>query len=202
MAACGGSAFSTAPGAGDGGGTGSSSGGAGSGSGSSSGSSSGAASDGGGTPDGPAAVEAGVGEAGAVAGGIEGGVAYGGPVSAGVRCGDTMTCGTATPVCCITSAGPQCAHLECGCSTQLQCANDADCAATALSCCIQSVTDATCAAGHFVARCAAGCTNGAQHLCDPTSPDNACGAGRQCSTSGGDLQSVGLPQDGVYGVCK
>jgi len=203
LAACGGSAFSTAPGVDDGGTTGSGSGG--SSGGSSSGSSSGAASDGGVTPDGPGAAESGAAETGATEGGaIEGGVAEGGPATGGVTCGPSTECSGTTPVCCLGQATtPTCAHLECGCATQLECASDLDCTATLTPrCCINKVTDATCASGHEVARCAAACLNGAQQLCDPNAQKLQCTAGTQCSTSGGDLSNVNLPNDGLYGVCN
>jgi hypothetical protein len=204
LAACGGPAFSTARGVGDDGGAGASSSGGGSSSGSSSGGSSGATGDGGGT-DGPAGVESGAAEAGPGEGGaIEGGFAEGGPANPGVPCGPSTDCSGATPVCCLGSGTtPSCAHAQCGCATQLECASDFDCTSTlAPTCCINKVADATCTASHEVARCAAACLNGAQHLCDPNAQKQQCTVGTQCSTSGGDLSNVNLPNDGLYGVCK
>jgi hypothetical protein len=65
-------------------------------------------------------------------------------------------------------------------------------------CCINTRQDATCGAGHFVARCAIACINGGSQLCDQGS---RCLTG-QCSTDSGDLSNVGLPPRLGFGVCK
>jgi hypothetical protein len=69
-------------------------------------------------------------------------------------------------------------------------------------CCInRRPADVTCASGHFVARCAIACANGALEMCDPSSSTNTC-VNAQCSNDSGDLANVGLPPNAGYGVCK
>jgi hypothetical protein len=135
---------------------------------------------------------------------IEGGSADGGPgeggPATGVRCGQENACSGATPVCCLGTSAPACAHQECGCNTQLDCASDGDCKLTEV-CCIGNVKDANCNAGHFVATCGVTCPVGQSHLCDPNAPTSQCIVGKTCSTSSSDLQSVGLPP-APYGVCE
>ncbi|THD46081.1 MAG: hypothetical protein E8A46_27555 [Bradyrhizobium sp.] len=197
--ACGGSTFTTA-GAGDDGGTASSSGGS-----ADSGGSSGEAGgddDSGGSPDAVPGGEGGSGEAGGGEGGSgEAGSVEGGPGLA-IQCGPQTQCSGATPVCCLGAAGASCAHAECGCETQLECTSDLDCQLPTALCCIDQRQDATCAAGHFAAKCAAACLNGASHLCDPNSQKIQCAPGAQCSNDQSDLQNVGLPAFPGYGVCK
>ena len=147
------------------------------------------------------------GQEGAVEGGplesgsLEGSPGEAGP-SAGVTCGQQLTCSGTTPVCCLGSTTPSCAHLECGCDTQLACASDLDCSLPTGVCCIGNVQDSTCGQGHPVAACAAVCSGGQSHLCDPNAQKIQCLAGKQCSTDSGDLQNVGLPPGPLYGVCK
>ncbi|HEY6461051.1 MAG TPA: hypothetical protein VIY73_12895 [Polyangiaceae bacterium] len=118
---------------------------------------------------------------------------------AGVPCGSATTCSGTTPVCCFASSGPSCAHLECGCNVQLDCASDADCPVAALGlCCVGSTQDATCTNGHPHARCMAQCSGGTKEMCDPAAPTCSNGS---CSTDTSDLQNVGLPA-GPYGICK
>jgi hypothetical protein len=183
--ACGGSSFTTGSGGDDGGSGGSSSGEAGGG------------SDSGGLPESAPSAEGGSAEAGgAETGPLEGGSGV------AIQCGPQVQCSGETPICCLASTGPSCAHVECGCSTQLECTSDLDCQLPTPQCCIDQRQDTACAAGHFVARCATACLNGASHLCSPTSQKIQCPPGAQCSNDSGDLQNVGLPPDPGYGVCK
>jgi hypothetical protein len=135
-------------------------------------------------------------------GGSEGGGSEGGPdMGAGsVHCGPA-TCSGVTPVCCAASSFT-CAHVQCGCTTQLECSSNADCSSLAPVCCVnRRAADLTCASNHFVARCAVACTNGALEMCDPNSRTDTC-VNAQCSSDSGDLANVGLPANGGYGVCK
>jgi hypothetical protein len=116
-----------------------------------------------------------------------------------VACGPTACSGDA-PVCCASAQPPACAHVNCGCETQLECSRDIDCSGTTRVCCIDVRQDAACAAGHFVARCAVACLMGAQQLCNPALSRNPCLSG-QCSQDSGDLQAVGLPANLGFGVC-
>jgi hypothetical protein len=135
-------------------------------------------------------------------GGGEAGAVDGATPLSPVRCGAALTCSGSTPVCCLSSP-PTCAHLECGCSTQLECASDLDCPLPTLgTCCIDNRNDAACASGHIVARCSLSCSGGAQQLCDPNAATLQCPSGQQCSPDSGDLQNVGLPSGQGYGVCK
>jgi hypothetical protein len=116
----------------------------------------------------------------------------------GVACGGS-TCSGTTPVCC-AGASPTCAHQECGCETQLECASEKNCPITAPFCCIDNRSDLTCSAGHFISRCAPACLNGSNRLCSPAAVAS-CGTG-VCTTDPGDLSGVGLPANAGFGVCK
>jgi hypothetical protein len=117
----------------------------------------------------------------------------------GVPCGAEMSCPPATPVCCLASTAPSCAHVQCGCDTQLACASDLDCPGLMPLCCIGNVQD-NCSAGHFVSLCKMTCLGSDSHLCDPNSKTIQC-LSKSCSTNPGDLQNVGLPAGEGYGVC-
>jgi hypothetical protein len=109
----------------------------------------------------------------------------------------------AAELCCTSDTAPNasnCTNGVCGCSTQLGCANEANCAGVMSVCCIDKRTDSTCGSGHFVATCKIGCTGSEQRLCDPNVP--RCPGGRTCSTDGSDLANVALPIASGYGVCK
>lgn len=136
-------------------------------------------------------------DGGALEGGSDANPAEAGS-SSGVKCGPNV-CAGITPVCC--AAGSQCAHVECGCGTQLECARDLDCPASQPVCCINTLQDLTCAGGHFVAACATGCRSGGMQMCDPGGSQQQCLNG-QCSTDSGDLSNAGLPPNLGFGVCK
>jgi hypothetical protein len=142
-------------------------------------------------------------DGGSADGSVQDGASDGGEGgTTGVTCGPQTTCSGITPVCCLGGTGPACAHVQCGCETQIECASDRDCQAPMGACCIDKRTDATCPnSDHFVARCALACVNGASHLCDPNAQVSQCLAGT-CSTNASDLQNVGLPAGPEYGVCK
>jgi hypothetical protein len=118
--------------------------------------------------------------------------------SSGVQCGATVCTGTA-PLCCATTS-PTCAHVNCGCTTELACTSDAECGGAQPVCCISQVMDAVCPSGRLLARCSITCGGDAARLC--TAADTACPSGRTCSMDSGDLQNVGLPSGQGIGVCK
>jgi hypothetical protein len=122
------------------------------------------------------------------------------PPMVAVACGGTQ-CSGDTPVCCASSQPTSCAHVDCGCGTQLECSRDADCAGLTRVCCIDLRMDAPCPAGHFVARCAVACVNGSMQLCNPALLRPTCLNG-SCSSDSGDLSNVGLPAAAGFGVCK
>ncbi len=120
--------------------------------------------------------------------------------NASIPCGSKACSGT-TPVCCLGTT-PDCAHLQCGCATTLNCASDADCSPLTPVCCIGKRTpDATCATPRTASRCEVACLTGTVQMCDPAANTQTCITG-QCSSDSGDLQSAGLPANDGYGVCK
>lgn len=138
-------------------------------------------------------------ESGAAEGGSADGASGDGGPATGVVCGAQLACSGTTPVCCLSTSAPSCAHTNCGCDTQLACASDADCKLTGV-CCIGNVKDSTCGSGHFAAACAVACLGSQSHLCNPNA-SGQCLGGKTCSTNAGDLQNVGLPA-APYGVCE
>jgi len=119
--------------------------------------------------------------------------------SSDVPCGD-QSC--KAKICCNSVAGnsSSCTAGTCGCSSELLCASDANCSGLQGICCIRSVSDTSCAAGHYVATCLLACAANAKRLCDPSSTVAGCPIGKTCSGDSADLASVGLPPG--YGVCK
>jgi hypothetical protein len=110
-------------------------------------------------------------------------------------------CAGTTPVCC-AGATFDCAHVQCGCTTQLECATNADCGGLVPFCCINDrPPDATCSSNHPVARCEPACLNGARQMCDPNATTDSC-INATCSNDMGDLGNAGLPANVGYGVCK
>jgi hypothetical protein len=103
-------------------------------------------------------------------------------------------------LCCIGGGSFSCASCECGCNTQLECAEGGDCGAVGKVCCI---TQESCSGGgtHFVSQCKLATSCGGKRLCNPGgSVALACsGVGTMCST---DTSSVGIPANTGYGICK
>jgi hypothetical protein len=106
--------------------------------------------------------------------------------------------------CCTMVSAPNssnCTGGACGCSTQLDCWSDANCAGAMTVCCIGSRTDTQCGSSHFVAQCRVACLTGESRLCDPNA-SHCASLKPACSVDSGDLQNVGLPPGQGYGVCK